>query len=235
MNKFKILTVILLSFILISCDKTEDQATGAGDAIIFAKKSGTNTVYGLLLYAYTFSEFQNVKVTLASDPTKSYSLKANQGYKTTFTFETPESELSATKPLAGTYNFTAIFENGAGDEFQDVLSDKSLAVPTINKGEYNSSKSLLEIEWASLADASVYSIHIMDGTKQVFGSNELGSLVKSYAISANGGGWAAGFSPESGKTYTIRLFAYLFESEGNTYNLQASAMAEKEFIWGSAL
>lgn len=233
MNKIKLATVLLLSLLIVSCNKSEDVATGVGDVIIFAKKSGSETVYGLLIYAYTFSEFENVKVTLASDPNSSYTLKSNQGFKTTFFYETPTTAMTGNKPAAGTYNFTASFVNGATDEFQDILTDKVLAVPTISKSDYSLTKGMLEVEWAPLTDATTYSIQILDGTTQVFASTELGNAVKAYSISANGGGWAAGFTPESGKSYTLRLFAYLYEENGNSYNLQSSAMAEKSITWGS--
>ena len=56
----------------------------------------------------------------------------------------------------------------------------------------------------------------------------------SYSVKATdtGGGWAVGFTPVSGKTYTVRVYAYLYEPKGNTYNMQAVSMAEKQITWG---
>lgn len=230
MNKFKIITALFLSLLVVSCNKSEDEASGVGDVILVAKKIGSNTVYGLSVYAYTFSSFKSVSVT-GSDQT--ISLKANQGYKTNFYYETPDAEFSTEQPLAGTYNFSAVFENGATDEFQDVLTDKYLPVADFTKSAFNSSNGMLEIEWSLLADANSYSVHIWDGSTQVFGSAVLANTVKSYAVSPNGGGWASGFAPQNGKTYTVKLFAYLFEPDGNTYNLQASSVAETTVTWGN--
>ncbi|MFY9151690.1 MAG: hypothetical protein WAO52_06740 [Prolixibacteraceae bacterium] len=234
MNKFKIITALFLSLLIVSCNKSEDEASGVGDVIIVTKKIGTNTVHGLSVYAYTFSSFKSVTVVgIANGTTNTISLKANQGYKTNFYYEAPDAEFSPELPLAATYNFSAVFENGATDEFQDILTEKFLPVPNFTKTAFNTTTGLLEIEWDLLADADSYSLHIWDGSTQVFGSTELANTVKSYAISANGGGWASGFTPQKGKTYTVKLFAYLYEPGGNTYNLQASAVAETTVGWGN--
>lgn len=230
MNKFKLIAVFVLSLLIVSCNKSEEDATGIGDVIIVSKKIGANTMYGLSVYAYTFSSFKSVSVTGGA---KTYTLKANQGFKTNFYYEASDAGFSSELPLAATYNFSAVFENDATDEFQDVLTNKYLPVPNVTKKTFNTSTGMLEIEWTLLTDADSYSVHIWDGPTQVFGSAELANTVKSYAVSANGGGWAAGFTPQTGKTYTVKLFAYLYEPAGNTYNLQASAVAETTVSWGN--
>ena len=56
MKQLRILAMLLALIFVTSCNK-DDQATGTGDAFIIVKKSGDNTVYGISLYAYTFSTF----------------------------------------------------------------------------------------------------------------------------------------------------------------------------------
>ncbi len=233
MKNFKLFTILLFAALMFSCIKSEDNGTGAGDAIIVAKKSGPDTVYGITLYAYTFSSFKSVTAVSTSLPEHTYTLKANQGYKTNFYYETPESELTTTKPAASTYNFSAVFDNGATDEFQDVLSDKVLEVPTIEKCEFNTTLNQLEITWASLTDADSYAINILDGSTAVFGSIELAKTLKSYSIKASGDGWANGFTPVAGHTYTVKLFAFLYENAADAYNVQASSVAETTVNWGN--
>lgn len=234
MRQIKFFVIVLLaSLVAVSCNKDEDQATGVGDAIIVAKKSGNATVYGLSLYAYTFSAFKTVKAVNSADPGKTYNLASNQGYKTNFYFETANADFKATKPGAGTVTFSAVFENGVTQDFQDVLSDKALGIPVIEKCQFNTTKGMLDVNWTALTDADSYAINILDGDKTVFGSVEVANTVKSYSVSANGGGWASGFTPESGKTYTVKLFAFLYESGGNSYNVQATSVAEATALWGS--
>ena len=234
MKQVKILTLLLLTFGMLSCNKNDDQATGIGDVLIVAKKSANNTtVYGLSIYAYTFSNFQSVKVVSTVDPGKTYSLKSNQDYKTNFYYETPDAEFVTAKPAASSFNFSAVFENGATNEFQDILSEKVLALPIIEKCAYsNTTKPQVDITWTPVSGADSYAINILDGTNLVFGSVELANTTKTYSISSSGGGWATGFTPKSGNTYTVKLFAFLYEPQGSAYNLQATSVSQTTVVWG---
>ncbi len=225
---------IFIALLITSCNKSEDDGSGTGDAIIIAKKSGTNTVYGVTLYAYSFSPFQSVKATSAVDATKTYTLKVNQGYKTNFYYETPDAEFTTTKPAATTYNFAAVFENGVTDEFEDNLTDKVLALPTIEKAEYNLTSADLGVTWKSVPDADSYAINIFDGTSLVYSSPELVNTLKYFAVGSSSG-WVTGVTPVSGKSYTVRVLAFLYEPNGDSYNIQAVSMADsdKPIAWGN--
>ena len=233
MKQLKIFAAVLLSLVIISCNKNDDQVTGIGDVMIVAKQSGTSTVYGISMYAYTLSSFESVSVVSTAETDKTYSLKANQGYKTNFYFETPETQFATTKPAAATFDFTASFTNGFKQDFQDVLTDKVLPIPTLDKCEYDEVKNQLDMSWTLITDATSYSINIIDGDELVFRSIELKNNIKTSVISAAGTGWAVGFTPEAGKTYTVKLFAYMFEPGGDAYNIQAVSYVEKEVVWGN--
>lgn len=233
MKQLKIILILFFAFYLVSCNKEETQPTGIGDALIVTKKIGTNTVYGLSLYAYTFSSFKTVNTVNKAAPEKTYELKSNQNYKTNFYYETPDAEFTPTKPVAATFTFSAVFETGATHEFEDVLTDKALAVPVIEKSEFNTTKGMLDVSWTEVTDADSYAINILDGSTVVFGSVELANTIKSYSISANGGGWLNGFTPVSGKTYQVKVLAFLYEPIGSSYNVQATSEAEAPAIWGS--
>jgi hypothetical protein len=229
LNFFVLVSIALL---IASCNKNQDEGSGTGDAIIVVKKSGTNTVYGISLYAYSFIAFQSVKATSSADATKTYTLKENQGYKTNFAYEVPDAEFTTTKPVASTINFSAVFENGVTDEFTDELTASVLSVPVLNDPTYDATTTELTATWASVTDADSYAINIMDGSTMVFGSLELANTIKSYTLSSTSSGWVTGVTPVVGKTYTVRLNAYLYEPSGNTYNMQAVSIAEKSIVWG---
>lgn len=231
MKATKILNFVLVLLILSSCNKANDESSGIGDAIIISKKSGTDVVYGYALYAYTFSSFKSVEATSSLETGKTYTLKINQGFKTNFYYEMPGEEFTTVKPVAATFNFSAVFENGATDEFQDELSDKTLPVPVIEKAEYNSTDKAMGVTWATVTSADSYAINIYDGSTLVFGSPELINTLKYYAINSSTSGWISGYKPTAGKIYTVRLNAYLYEPSGNSYNLQAVSMAEKSMTW----
>jgi hypothetical protein len=232
MKSLNFFVLVLITLFMASCNKSKDEGSGTGDAIIVAKKSGTNLVYGVSLYAYSFSPFQSVKATSLADATKTYNLKENRGYKTNFAYEAPDAEFTTSKPVASVYNFSAVFENGVTNEFQDILTDRVLSVPTIEKSVYDVTTTELTTTWASVTDANSYAINILDGTTMVFGSLELVNTIKSFTLSSTSSGWITGVTPVVGKTYTLRLNAYLYEPNGNTYNMQAISIAEKPIVWG---
>ena len=233
MKQFKFFAAVLLALVIISCNKNDEQVTGVGDVMIVAKQSGSNIIYGLSMYAYTLSSFESVSVVSTAESGKTYTLKTNQGYKTNFYFETPESQFTTTKPSAATFDFSATFTNGVKQNFQDVLTDKVLPIPAMDKCEYDAAKHQLDMSWTLHPDATSYSINIIDGTNLVFVSTELKNGIKTSYISAAGSGWAVGFNPVAGKTYTVKLFAYMFEPGGDSYNIQAVSYAEKAVVWGN--
>ena len=233
MKQVKFFGLLMTVLLLASCNNGDNEATGTGDVMIVAKQSGTNTIYGLSIYAYTFSSFSSVTALNTSQPEKTYTLKSNDGFKTSFSYETPANGFTTTKPASGTFNFSADFENGVHQEFQNVLSADVLPVPVVEKCEYNPAEHQMEINWTLIPAATSYSIQILDGSEIVFASVEMKDVVKgAYAKKTSGGGWAAGFTPVNGKTYTVRLFAYLYEPGGGVYNMQAISIAEKTVVWG---
>jgi hypothetical protein len=232
MKTLNFFALVLIALSITSCNKDED--SGVGDAIIISKKQGENVVYGYALYAYTFSSFQSVKAELVNSTIAdvAYTLKSNEGYKTNFYYETPNAEFTTTRPTASTFKFSATFENGATDEFEDLLTDKVLSVPVIEKTAYNSTDQELGVYWATIADANSYAINIFDGSKLVFSSTELANTLNYYAIGFSSG-WTSGITPVTGKKYTVRLLSFLYEPSGDSYNIQAVSMAEKEITWGN--
>lgn len=231
MKHLKTIAIAFLVFIVVACNK-ENEQTGTGDVMIVAKKSGGETVYGLSFYAYTFGTFESVKAFSTSDPGKIYTLKPNQGLKTNFYYETTDAEFKTTKPAASTYTFQFVFLNGTTHEWQDILLETTLEPPTFEKCEYNETAHQLEVTWAALANADSYAINILDGQNVVFASPELANTGKSYFIKTSGGGWAAGFIPTSGKTYKVKLFAFHYEAQNNAYNVQATSVSETTVTWG---
>lgn len=230
-TKFLATLILILSFL--ACNKTNEQASGAGDAIIVVKKINDQVVYGISFYAYTYSTFKSVTVTSNSDPAKTYTLAANQGYATNFYYETPDAEFTTTKPVSGTYTFSAVFENGTTQEFTDELTDHVINLPVLTKCEYSAPDHRLEVNWNLIQDADGYAINLFDGTNVIFSSAALADNIKAYAVSASGSGWANGFSPESGKAYKVRVLGFLFEPNGDTYNVQATSVTDTTAVWGN--
>lgn len=232
MKTLQIFVLVLITLFIASCNKSQDEATGIGDAIIVSKKVGANVVYAYSLYAYSFSPFQSVKAVNSLNATKTYTLKVNQTYDTNFYYETPDADFTTTKPTASVFNFSAVFKNGATDEFQDDVTDKVLPIPVIEKTEYNLTTKELGVSWASVTGAESYAINIFDGSNLVYSSPELVNTLKYFAVSSTTG-WVTGVTPVSGKIYTVRLLAFLYEPSGDSYNIQSVSTTDKQVTWGN--
>jgi hypothetical protein len=233
MKRFNIPAILTVLLFATSCLNNDDQPTGVGDVIVVSKQSGNTTVYGISIYAYTFSSFDKVDVVRKGNDVKTFSLKANQGVKSNFYYETPDVEYSTTKPAAATYEFTATFSDGSSQKFEDLLTDKVLPVPTVEKCAYNATNHRMETEWAKIENVNSYAVNILEDNKLVFASGEIPGTYKNYSVRTDGGGWAPDFTPENGKTYIVRIFAYQYESPGNGYNVQATSYAERSIVWGN--
>lgn len=232
MNSIKVISIVLLSLLFASCNKDENKDTGTGDAIIICKKSGTNDVYGISMYAYTYSSFNSVTATSTAEPAKTYTLKANQGYKSNFYYDAPDSLYTTQKPLASTIKFSAIFESGAISEFQDELTSKILSPAVVDTCQYNSTKKALRLIWEPVTDAQSYAINIFEGSTQVFSSPELPTTFNAVWITSNSSGWTNGYSPVAGKTFKVKIYAYLYEAEMTVYNMQCVSIGESDLVWG---
>jgi len=232
MTLFKFFTVLGFVSILTSCVKSDEQVSGVGDAIIVSKEIDGNTMYGVSLYAYTYSEFKTVTAVGSANTAKTYTLNSNQGYKTSFYYEAPDQEFSLTRPSGDTYTFAAVFQNGQQEVFQDILTDKVLPVPNIKKLEYKSEDRSLTVTWDDLSTAEGYAINLSDENNNVvYATNILGKSLTSYIILSSGTSWVASSGAVNGKTYKLRLYAFAYEAEPNTYNVQATSIVGKTIVW----
>lgn len=232
MKQLRILSLIMAVLFTVACSDDEDPVSGSGDVMIIAKQSGTQTIYGISIYAYTLNSFQSVTVDNGATPPVTYELKPYEGYKTSFYYETPESEYSSIQPAASTYTFTATFANGETQTFKNTLTDKVLVAPVFTKCEYNDVENSLEVAWEPKLGVSKYMLNVYDGAKLVFGSPQLPFTQFTYAVNTRGSGWAVDFTPIVGKTYTVRLLAYLAEPGAGNLNMQSVSIAESTVVWG---
>jgi len=223
---------LLLSLFIFSCNDPIDDNSGVGDALIIAQKSGNSVVYGVSLYAYTYSSFKSVVAT-SNEPVKSYTLEMNHGHPSNFYYQTPDIEYKTKKPDPSIFKFVAVYGDGASNEFQDQISDKVIAPAVIDTCTYIDSKHVLRLTWKPVAEAQSYAINILNDTTLVFGSPELSTNVNAVWINKNSAGWASGFTPEAGKTYKVKVFSYLYESKISPYDMQCVSIGTANAVWGN--
>ncbi|MBC8005262.1 MAG: hypothetical protein H7X84_07290 [Verrucomicrobia bacterium] len=226
-----IFNLLLAVLVMVSCSDDDDSSSSKGDVLILSRKSGTETVHGISIYAYSLRPIKSVSVVSSAESGKTFNLTEGQG---NFYYETPVAQFTAAKPVASTYLFTATMENGDKETFENRLTDQTLPLPTFEKCEYNAVNHQLEVKWPLINGANSYAINLLEDAKIVFRSTELRGLSSgAYAVKASGGGWSPDFTPVAGKTYTVRLFAYLYEPSGEASNIQSISMSDSNIVWGN--
>jgi hypothetical protein len=233
MKNLKFIFFIPLILLVFSCDKEEGTSV-VGDVFAISKKSGSTTVYALAYYAYSYSALKSVTVTNSLDSSTKISL-SDSGYTGIFYKEPSDSDFSTTKPSSAIYTFDTVMESGNSYTSYDQLTATILEPPTIEKCQYNSSYSYIEITWDALTNADRYAVIALDSSgTQVFQSSLLVSSTVSGYISQSTSTWSSGH-PATGKIYTIRVIAYKYEDSNNpsTYNVQSTSYSEATVTWGS--
>jgi hypothetical protein len=234
MRPLKIFTLILLVAFSSSCNKDSDDSSVVGDAIIVSKRSGTNVVYGVALYAYAFSPLKTVTAVSLLEPTNAVSLAADGSDTYNFLKLPTAAEYSETVPVASIYTFNGEFESGSTFECQDILGSDALAPVTFEKCTYNSTNSYAELSWTALTNAYSYVIYFVNESGTVvFGSGELSNTVTSGTLSSSASGWLSGY-PINGDTYTVKVLAFEYEdsTNANLYHLQSTSVSESTLVWG---
>lgn len=234
MKQLKIFTLILMVVFLSSCNKDSDDSSVVGDAIIVSKRSGTEVVYGVALYAYAFSSIKTATAVNSISPSEAIPLAANGSYSYNFYKEPSDSEYSVTVPGASIYTFSGVFDSGATFECQDILTSNALVPVTFEKCEYNTASSYAELSWTALANADSYIIYVVDESGTiVFRSSELSNTVVSGTLNSSASGWTSGY-PINGATYTVKIYAFEYEDSSNinSYQLQSTSISESTLVWG---
>jgi len=234
MKQLKIFTLILLVAFSLSCNKESDDSTVIGDAIIVSKRSGTNVVYGVALYAYAYSSLKTVTAVSSLEPSNAVSLAANGSYTYNFLKEPSDMEYSETAPAATIYTFSGVFDSGGTFECQDILTSDALAPVSFEKCAYNTTSSYAEFSWTALPDADSYAIYVVDESGTIaFRSSELSNTVLAGTLSSSASGWTSGY-PKSGSTYTVKIYAFKYEDSANvnSYQLQATSISDATIVWG---
>jgi len=235
MKKIKAIIVLLVLSMAISCDKKNDEDTTiSGDVVIVSKKSGDNTVYALAYYAYSFSSMKSVTVTGIANSTQVNLISTSTSASDYFAKEPTDNDFSTTKPLQDTFTFNAVFNSGSTSVAQDDLTSVILDPVTILSCQYNLANARAEFSWSALANADSYSIAILDDSgKIVFVSNAFANTNTQVNLTASTSGWSAN-NPATGKTYTVRIFAYKYEDSTNftSDNIQSTSYSQSTVVWG---
>ena len=182
-TKMKVTIILMLFFpvFFVSCLDTELNPTGIGDAYILVVLNGQDTVKGLGLHAFSYSEFKTVTVTVTGNSSLNFNLDPYLGYKQDFVWFTPQSQYSKTFPATGEYVFNAVFADDQQLMFYDRLTSDYILPPKITKCGFNPQSKVIEVEWEKVKLADAYNVRVTDTEgKILFVSPVYNNSVTSY-------------------------------------------------------
>lgn len=233
MNFIKPAAALLSSALLVSsCVNTEPDTTGYGDVYILTEIVDGDTLKGLGLHAFSYSEFTSVNVEFSGPQGQTYVLEPYMGYNQDFVWTTPANEYSETLPAAGDYVFNATFRNGEVKTFYDKLYSTLVYPPLITKCEMNASTREVELKWNKVSNADSYNVKLMNDEGDIlFVSRVYNNLTEEYRFSKNTDGWQAASYPADGDSVVVELVAYLLEPATMSNDLQCIGKSKKTIVW----
>ena len=224
--------LFILSVLSAGCFKNDVELQGYGDAFIMVEIQNQDTLKGLGLHAYSYSEFAMVSVTLKDNATLSYTLEAYQGYKQDFTYTTPVSQFSKSIPATGDYVFQATFADGQVMEFYDKLTSDYIRPPEITSCKYVTSTNRVEVTWKSVTKATHYNVKLLNDTAKIlFVSPVFDSFTTDYSFSDSSQGWQTSAYPVNGQNLTVEVAAYMIEPGSTEGELQSISKSRKSIVW----
>lgn len=231
-----LISVALISSLLqVSCFP-EEEPEGFGDAFIVVENTGQDTLKGLSLHAFSYSEFMSVTANLSSSSIPSYTLSPYRGYKQDFIWNMPLNQYSKTLPPAGDYTFNAVFSDGQSKVFYDKLTSDYIQPPVIKLCQYVTAVKRVDVEWGEVSKADVYNVKLLAlDDSLLFVSDVYNSNITNYSFSESTPGWQSTVVPATGENVKVEVSAYLLEKSNSSLNeLQAVSKSRKTITWGKA-
>lgn len=229
-----VLPFVLSLLLLPSCIDSDIDPVGYGDAFILVEVAGQDTLTGLGLHAFSYSQFTSVNVQLSSDASKSYVLQPYLGFSQDYVWTTPLAEYKKELPAAGDYTFSATFRGGHTHVFFDKLYNTVVFPPKIVKCIYNNTNRKVEVEWERVSNADSYNIKLLNSDGNIlFVSPVFNRITDIYIFDKNTSGWQTSSFPAAGQSVTVEVASYLLEPGTNNNELQSIGKSRKVIVWGN--
>lgn len=211
-----------------SCLKDEVELTGYGDAYIIVEIAGQDTLKGLGLHAYSYSDFSEVTVTPPEGTMTRYTLAPYLGYKQDFILETPLSQFTKNLPTAGVYLFSAKYADGQLLDFANELYTDYIFPPQIKTAAFSQASQRFDVTWSNVVYAHSYNVKLINAEgKTIFLSPELNNSVTEFSFTQSSQGWQSSEFPAQGAVLTIEVAAYHKEKNTPGNKLQCIARSRK--------
>ncbi len=228
-----IVILALLPLLFTSCFDSGVDLEGYGDAYILVSSDGQDSLKGLGLHAFSYSEFSSVMVSLTENPDTSFTLNPYMGYKQDFVYLTPKERYSESLPPAGDYVFNATFSDGESLKFFDKLTNEIIFPPEILLCAWVAANERVDVKWETVDKATYYNIKLLNMAGELlFVSPAYNSYATNYSFGLSSQGWISSVQPAAGDMVKVEVAAYMTEGESNEDNLQCISRSVREIRWG---
>lgn len=221
----------IVALLFTSCLSDKDyEPTAYGDVFIKAVQLTDSTVgYQLQLYAYSWSEMQNVSVVRQKDSAV-FELDTID-YKYTYAWRPAENSYLPQAPVEDKYFFEILYDDGTEQVVTDYLSASVILPPEIKKLQWNDENKSIEVEWEAVSNVHLYSVTLIDSSGSVVYETELlDRTVNKYHINQFSYGWYNMRKPTKTSTYTVAVNAFLFEPIASTFDIQCMAINKLDSV-----
>jgi len=232
----KISMIFLLAGTLLvsSCIDSETDPVGFGDAFILVEIVDQDTLMGLGLHAFSYSEFSSVNVQVTGHEDLVYTLQPYLGFKQDFIWNTPIAQYKKEKPVNGDYVFNATFKGGQTHTFFDILHTTVVFPPVIKKCEYLASSSQIDVEWETVTNADSYNVKLLNENGDIlFVSQVFNRVTGNYSFGKTTQGWQTSTYPATGQAVIVEVAAYLLEPGASKNELQSIGKSKYPVVWGN--
>jgi hypothetical protein len=229
----KTVGLVMFPLLLASCVDNEVDLTGFGDAYLLVEVNGQDTVKGLGLHAYSYSEFKSVVVNVSGNQSLTYTLAPYLNFKQDYLYTTPLSQFSKTLPAKGDYTFNATFNDDRTLAFNDYLTSDYIDPPKIKRCSFTKQTSTVDVEWEKVKFADAYNVKLIDQSgKILFVSPAYNNGTVTYTFGINTQGWQSTTSvPVNGQVVKVEVAAYLMEPSTQQDELQCISKTRTEITW----
>lgn len=230
----KIGSILFATVVITSCIDPDVDPIGFGDAYVLVEINGRDTLKGLGLHAFSYSEFSSVFVNLSSDESKVYTLQPYMNYHQDFVWNTPRNQFKKELPEAGDYVFNATFKTGQTYTFYDRLYSTIVYPPKITKCQYVTANERVNVEWETVANADTYNVKLLNANGDVlFVSQVLNRITDNFLFNKNSQGWQTSSYPANGQELMVEVSAYLVEVGARNTELQSIGKSRYPLVWGN--
>ncbi|GET26894.1 hypothetical protein [Prolixibacter sp. NT017] len=162
-----LLSVGLILMGLASCNKkSKPDYTTTVDVFSQTKVYNNDTVHGIVYSAITLASAASVEVQTPDGQTVPLDSYDGSGYS--YYLQTPDSEMTSTVPVPGTYTFSVNFSDGMTATETNDLTSEFLYPPHITIAEYQADASSVHLKWDKVANADGYQVKVFSGDTQVY-------------------------------------------------------------------